>query len=158
MFRIQARNSACSSGLAASQARENSSTVAFNGQQLLEQEEKAPRGNPCDQQKRAGGHSEHDQGAEVVIVWLAAQRSAFLHVDDGILGQSIVNHSRRIVLTYRRSFCTRICAVKALLLPFFLIPLIAFGEDSNHWNAASSPSLEELAAYPEKLKDILAAD
>jgi hypothetical protein len=47
---------------------------------ILEEQENRLCGNPCHQKKRACGHSEHDQRAKVVIVWLAAQWSAFLHV------------------------------------------------------------------------------
>jgi hypothetical protein len=49
---------------------------------LLKEEEEPLCGNPCYQQKCACSHSQHDQRAEVVIVWLAAQRSARLHVGE----------------------------------------------------------------------------
>ena len=45
----------------------------------MEKEEKSLWGNPCNQEKRAGGQSEHQERAEVVIVWLAAQSATLCH-------------------------------------------------------------------------------
>jgi hypothetical protein len=39
---------------------------------LLEEEEERLRGYPCDQQQGAGGHCEHYERAEMMIVRLAA--------------------------------------------------------------------------------------
>jgi hypothetical protein len=53
--------------------------ASMNGR-FLDDEEKSLYGNPGEQQERTGGHGEYQERSEIVIVWLAAQGSAFFQV------------------------------------------------------------------------------